>query len=1085
MGNVEELTRRYGEQLRGFGASLPDDFAQGATALADQLDDAQLESWAAEGVALANHSLRSWEAAAEYFRASPRVLPRLGAAGLQNWLSLATELASRSSLMSAAFIKATPEVLGALDPDDLEEWSQQGDRLCRGNWKSIALAALYFQSSPALLGSLPLSSVGRLVDIVDQLTERSYELATTCLEGSGPIFSKLAAADREPFLVFARAVTRASWADTRLYFERGPKLLEAIAPEQRASFLDLAARVTTEVGRQGFPLFADAAQALSEVEPEVHEDLIGFASRLAPGSPTAAMEYLKTAPFVRSRLTPEQMSSWSQTGVDILLVEHNAEGAEAYFRLESTRAEDMLAQLSARIELSSVNSLLRMYAKALSGEEVSVQSSEQLVDRNIGWVTETSATTEGSSIYLPPFVETFEDQSSNFQVFKVFATHQAGRMEFGSFRYAFDLDGTHATASAATREAARPAPAETAEGGSAGPVTDMQRYFNIFDDRPLISGLFTVAEDTRVDATVSREYRGISGWLQRLQSHEAERRPPIEQMGLRQAFVENLLRASLGRPDTIRWPASLAREMTDSLGALKLVEEPAATVQDAAEVASAIYDIAISIPNVAEGLADGKFEEPTEDMISVEPGMPGGGDADPSMLPNSEEMAFENPPQPEFRGDFKPELVQLMTKLKLQQEGGEDAVSSPLTKEQLMELLENSVEITISEWAEGDLDASLGMFLDNIEKDAGTPAGDGQQDDESAEDQPGSGEGDDSELEVEIDWTYYDEWDFRAGDYRPRWTRVGERVASEGDEDFYEETLRRYHGLVMETRRQFELMRPESFRKIKRLEDGNEIDLDQAIEFHVDKKAGVGPLARIYTRRNKIERDVAVAFLLDMSASTDEEIEKQRQKYDDEEEDFDGDPRKYFQWLAQRRARQAIEPPKRIIDLEKESTVLIVEALEAIGDAYGIYAFSGYGRDNVEFHTIKDLDETFNEKVRRRIAKIEPIRSTRMGPAIRHTVTKLKNYDAKVKILILVSDGRPQDHGYGRDRTEKEYAVHDTKQALVEAKRDSITPFLITVDKEGHDYLKQMCDDIGYEVVDEIESLPRRLPTLYRHLAAD
>ena len=253
MTNVEELTRRYGEQLRGFGASLPDDFAQGATALAEQLDDAQLESWAAEGVALANHSLRSWEAAAEYFRASPRVLPRLGAEGLQDWLGLATELASRSSLMSAAFIKATPEVLSTLDPGELEEWSQQGDRLCRGNWKSIALAALYFQTSPALLGSLPLSSVGRLVDIVDQLTERSYELATTCLEGSGPIFSKLAAADREPFLVFARAVTRASWADTRLYFERGPKLLEAIAPEQRASFLDLAARVTTEVGRQGFP----------------------------------------------------------------------------------------------------------------------------------------------------------------------------------------------------------------------------------------------------------------------------------------------------------------------------------------------------------------------------------------------------------------------------------------------------------------------------------------------------------------------------------------------------------------------------------------------------------------------------------------------------------------------------------------------------------------------------------------------------------------------------------------------------------------------------------------------------------------
>src|SRR6185295_3803675 len=189
--------------------------------------------------------------------------------------------------------------------------------------------------------------------------------------------------------------------------------------------------------------------------------------------------------------------------------------------------------------------------------------------------------------------------------------------------------------------------------------------------------------------------------------------------------------------------------------------------------------------------------------------------------------------------------------------------------------------------------------------------------------------------------------------------------------------------------------------------------------------------------RNKVERDVAVAFLLDMSASTDEEIEKRKQKYA-EDDDFDDDPRKYFQWLAQRRASQAMAPPKRIIDLEKESTVLFIKALETIGDSYGIYGFSGYGRDNVEFHVIKDLDEQLSERVKNRIDKIEPIRSTRMGPAIRHAIHKLDEFSAKVKILILVSDGRPQDHGYGRDRTEKEYAVHDTKQALLEAKHTGI-----------------------------------------------
>jgi nitric oxide reductase activation protein len=174
--------------------------------------------------------------------------------------------------------------------------------------------------------------------------------------------------------------------------------------------------------------------------------------------------------------------------------------------------------------------------------------------------------------------------------------------------------------------------------------------------------------------------------------------------------------------------------------------------------------------------------------------------------------------------------------------------------------------------------------------------------------------------------------------------------------------------------------------------------------------------------------------------------------------------------------------PKRIIDLEKESLVLLTRALEVIGDRYGIYGFSGYGRENVEYYVIKDFDELFGDPIRRRIDRMSPIRSTRMGPAIRHTVTKLMDTDARARILFLVSDGRPQDHGYGRDRTEKEYAIHDTHKALQEAKHKGITPFALTVDKEGHDYLGQMCGDMAYEVLGDIELLPSRLPTLYRML---
>ena len=196
MSIADDLTARYAADLRGFGAALPDDFATGARAMSAHLSDEEIEAWAKAGIELANSSLRAWEAAAEYFRASADIVERLGTEGIARWAAQATELSSRSSLIAAQFLKSTPEALAVLQPEDLEEWAQQGDRLCRGNWKSIALAQLYFQVSPSLFRSLSLSSVGRLVDVIDQLTERSYELATTALEGSGQIFASLSGHDR-------------------------------------------------------------------------------------------------------------------------------------------------------------------------------------------------------------------------------------------------------------------------------------------------------------------------------------------------------------------------------------------------------------------------------------------------------------------------------------------------------------------------------------------------------------------------------------------------------------------------------------------------------------------------------------------------------------------------------------------------------------------------------------------------------------------------------------------------------------------------------------------------------------------------
>ena len=1095
MSAADGLISRHEAALRGYGPSLPDDFAAAVRALEPILAPEDLERWVEAGVDLASRSLRSWEAAIEYFRAGPAIAGQLPFRLVMYCAETAARIADSSPVVAAAFLRAAPEVIPLLPPErgdsggimgeelalrhagqsDIGRWARMGERLHRGNWKSVALASLFYQLSPRLLESLTLHALEELVEVVDPLSDRSYQLATNCLEASPALFAGLLPADREPFLRFARVVTRASWADTRLYFERGPDLIHHIEPDEREAFLDIASSVVVAGGRNGFPQFVEAATALGSVPAAEHPVLLRVAAHIAKGSPVAAMSLLCSAPVVLVRLTTDQLGQWVEPGNRLLFEDGNIEGAEAYFRLESVRAEQALASLSARVELSSVGALLRMYAKALTGEQVSIRSAEELVDKGIGWVTESVATTEGTTIYLPPFVGSFPDQAANFQCYKVFTTHQTGRIEFGSFAFRFGVPGVHAPLTLPEREAALPPRDHPV-------ITSMERLYDLFEEREVIAALFTIVEDTRIDAWVSREYGGIRAWLRRLQSFEADRRPDVRTMALRQAFAENLLRASLGRHDRILWPRELNGILSDGLAALAVVEQPGALVQDSAEVAAALYDLIERIPNIVNPFDDEDWVPPDQEMLQVLPSMPA-GQGDMAPMPHGEEVDFEPPPQPDFRGDFKPELVQLLMRLK-QQSDDTDGQASQLTREQLMELLQKSAEINISEMVEAEFAESMGMFLDNLEKEAATPPSSQKGMKEGSPDQPGAGEGDEEPLEMEIEWTYYDEWDFRASDYRPRWCRVGERLGEEGDIQYYEDTLKRHHGLVTETRRQFELMRPESFRRIKRLEDGEEIDLDRAIEFIVDKRAGVGPLAQVYWRRNKVERDVAVAFLMDMSASTDEEIEKQRIDYIDDDE-FNGDPRNYFQWLSQRRARLAVDPPKRIVDLEKESLVMIVEALEAIGDSYGIYGFSGYGRDNVEYHVIKGLDEKFGDRVRRRIDKIQPIRSTRMGPAVRHTIAKLNEYDAKVKILILVSDGRPQDHGYGRDRTEKEYAVHDTHQALMEAKRSGIVPFLITVDKEGHDYMKQMCSDVGYEVVDDIEQLPRRLTSLYRALAAD
>lgn len=285
---------------------------------------------------------------------------------------------------------------------------------------------------------------------------------------------------------------------------------------------------------------------------------------------------------------------------------------------------------------------------------------------------------------------------------------------------------------------------------------------------------------------------------------------------------------------------------------------------------------------------------------------------------------------------------------------------------------------------------------------------------------------------------FYNEWDHKRRHYRKNWCVLRERNVHPGNRDFIDATLARYSTQIAQLKRTFELLRGED-RLLKRQPHGDEIDLDAVIAAYADMRSGMELSDRLLVRRHKAERDLAVMFMVDMSGSTKG-------------------------WIN---------------DAEREALVMLCEALEVLGDRYAIYGFSGITRKRCEIFRIKRFDEPYSETVEGRIAGIVPQDYTRMGVAIRHLATLLNQVEARTKLLIALSDGKPDDYS---DHYRGEYGIEDTRQALIEAHRSGIKPFCITIDREARDYLPHMYGPVNWTLVNDVARLPLKVADIYRRL---
>lgn len=289
----------------------------------------------------------------------------------------------------------------------------------------------------------------------------------------------------------------------------------------------------------------------------------------------------------------------------------------------------------------------------------------------------------------------------------------------------------------------------------------------------------------------------------------------------------------------------------------------------------------------------------------------------------------------------------------------------------------------------------------------------------------------------------YPEWDYRKASYRQPGAVVREPEAPLGDGAWASAALMRHSRLTRRVRGRFERLRPRHVR-FGRQPDGSELDIDAFVTAVADRQAGTPVDGRLYVSRRRARRELSVALLVDVSASTDG-------------------------WVS---------AGQRVVDVEKEALLVVCEALDALGDRYGIYAFSGEGAEDVCVLPLKPFDERASATVRRRIAALDSDRYTRIGAAVRHLTASLCRERTQRRWLLILSDGKPNDV----DVYEGRYGVEDTRQAIAEARRQGVAVFCLTVDREAPRYAARVFGRAGFAVLRRPEQLPAVLIDALRQL---
>jgi hypothetical protein len=292
---------------------------------------------------------------------------------------------------------------------------------------------------------------------------------------------------------------------------------------------------------------------------------------------------------------------------------------------------------------------------------------------------------------------------------------------------------------------------------------------------------------------------------------------------------------------------------------------------------------------------------------------------------------------------------------------------------------------------------------------------------------------------------HYQEWDYQVQLYRPDWATVHERRATKGDADEIERILLEHKSTAHRIRHIIDRLSPQGVQRERNLEDGDEIDINAAVDAVVSIRIGQQPDTRITMRNVVKNRDLAVTVLLDLSESTNETINGS---------------------------------DKTVLDLTREAATLVSTAISGIGDPFALHGFASEGRHDVHYYRFKDFNQKFDHDVKARLNGMRGGLSTRMGAAMRHAGYHLLAQPERRKLLLLVTDGEPTDI----DERDPQHLRHDARKAVEELSSKGILTYCLTLDPNADMYVKRIFGINNYTIVDHVDRLPEKLPMLFASL---